>query len=210
MRFNDNISDRNYSFCFSILCILVFLWVAFRAYHLSITYDEVWVIDLTKQSIYDMFTAPRNFTSANHLILNTFLAKPCIHLFGTQEWVIRLPNVIAFIIFLISSKVSIDLLTKNNTIRLVGLLIVNLQLYQLDFFSLSRGYGLASAFQMLSLALALMYLTKKKYPYYIFSFVSAAHAVLANFTWLNYFVALGICMIGIELYQGKKYFLLTY
>lgn len=69
---------------------------------------------------------------------------------------------------------------------------------------------MASAFQMLSLALALMYLTKKKYPYYIFSFVSAAQSVLANFTWLNYFVALGICMIGIELYQGKKYFLLTY
>ena len=65
-------------------------------------------------------------------------------------------------------------------------LMVNFQLFVLDFFCVTRGYGLSIAFQMASLYYALEYISNSHSKQFGFSFAFGAIGVMANFTLLNF------------------------
>lgn len=169
---------------------LFFLFVLYRALILDITFDEVYTIDLATQSIRDLFLHPRNFQSANNHILNSILIKPFLFLFGKKIIAIRLPNVIAsFFFFLGNRKLALTLFDKRSH-QWLGFLFLSLNLYLLDFFSLSRGYGLALTFEVWSLYFFLQYWMTFETPRVAWSFLFAGLAILSNFTWINYYLPL--------------------
>ncbi len=170
---------------------LLFLWYLFRrAALLSITHDESGTTDLVTVPVWDIMFSPKQFQTANNHILNSLLMKASVSLFGYKEWAVRLPNVLSFVLYFSSAAVLMHRLTGNLLLRLGGVLILCSAHYLLDFFSLARGYGLANAFGMAALVLLLLFFDDKKNKWLYASFISAALACYANFTWMNLYLGL--------------------
>jgi hypothetical protein len=128
-----------------IYAFLVFAYVLYRAYHLSFTFDEIVSYDLLQG--FSLETAGQ---SANYHLLNSYLMKACNAAFGDSELSLRLPNVLAFIIYLIAAIRIGSLIRKEY--RLHTLILLTSMPFLLDFFSLARGYGLGVGFVLLSLS----------------------------------------------------------
>ena len=128
----------------------LWLWVIKKAAVASITYDEAYSF-FEYVSYPEFLRSDFNFMSANNHLLNTWLTRITYALWGNEEWALRLPNVLAFGLFLYASvRIAYRLVTT----RLLPLFVVLLLCgnpYVLDFFSLSRGYGLSLAFMTYAL-----------------------------------------------------------
>ncbi len=126
----------------SIILLLVIssllVYVFLRAYYLSFTHDESFSFKIITGD-----NEPAK-TANNHFI-NTWLMYVFYHLFGAKEIALRLPNVLAFIMY---SFFSYKILMKASNIflMLLGASFLFLNPYLLDFFSLARGYGLSLGF----------------------------------------------------------------
>jgi hypothetical protein len=119
--------------------LVLFVYIIIRAYHLGFTHDE----SLT----YTIITGRTKwlFDANNHWV-NTILSGLFSVLFGFSELSLRLPNVLSFIVY---SFFCYCLVLKKSKYRLSALLALSFLLlnpFLIDFFSLARGYGLATAF----------------------------------------------------------------
>lgn len=173
-----------------------FVYIAIRAWTISFTHDE----SLT----YTIITGNSQFKdSANNHLLNTFLASVCSFLFGISEFSLRLPNVIAFALYLYFTY---KIVTRKNKIMLMllGTVLLLSNSYLLDYFSLCRGYGLAVAF---SLA-ALYFLFERSFDTYdqykknlCLALGFSILAAYSNLIYINLNIAI-IIVFGIELFCG--------
>ena len=86
-----NIISRGYLF---LPAFLLFAYVAFRAMQLSLIWDEA---NTFFEHVRTPFWLPNNYNymSANNHLLNTWLMKCSVNVFGESEFALRLPNVIA-------------------------------------------------------------------------------------------------------------------
>ena len=125
-----------------IICFL-FIYVVLKAYNLSFTHDEA----LSFKIINGDETLAK---TANNHFLNTWLMYICYHLFGGHEIFLRLPNILAFILY---SIFSYKILKKaaNFFLMFAGVALLLFNPYMLDFFCVARGYGLAMGFGLGSL-----------------------------------------------------------
>lgn len=199
-----HISSKVYNFIVITIGIALFSLIIYRSVYLGITYDEVWTFDIASQSVKDIMTAKLNFNSANNHILNSILIKPCLYFFGHHIWVLRLPNVLSYILYFVGTLILLKELTANNFIRLFGFILLHTNIYLLDFFSLARGYGLANAFEMMSITMIFLHIKNAKLKWLYLCFFFASLAVFANFTWLNYYVPLWAVLNILFLYKNKK------
>jgi len=173
-------------FCISVL---LFAYTSYRAFVLSITWDEAF--SYLEYIQHNIFIEKRfGEMSANNHLLNTWLCILLLKVFSVSEFILRIPSLIAHIIFLVSSA-QLVVRFSNKWLIISSFLIINCNPYVLDFFSLSRGYGLSISFMLLSLHHLINYLSKEyKLKYALFSIVAGGFAVLSNFVLLNYFVVL--------------------
>jgi hypothetical protein len=164
----------------------LFGYSLYRAVHLSFVHDE----SLT----YSILAGDPFFRdTANHHPLNTRAMEWTRHWIGDLEWSLRLPNVLAHLLYLASGLLLLRKV-QNSFVVLFGFALLNLNPFMLEFFALARGYGIALGFSLASLWLfgeawdrpatavgrAAIFL----------SFTFAALAGLANFGWLNFHVAM--------------------
>ncbi|HCS21677.1 MAG TPA: hypothetical protein DIW47_14155 [Bacteroidetes bacterium] len=165
--------------------ILCFLYVFLRAWAIPLTYDEIWTIEsLADRSLSNIFSY-QGLGSNSHLLNSLFVwiiqqNKEWISL--SEPFIYRLPNVLAFLLY---AWFSIRLLGKLSSIPLqvMAFVFCFFNSFLLEFFSLCRGYGLALAFTAASIY------SLSQYRYRL-TLTWAALAVLANFTWLNFYLAL--------------------
>jgi hypothetical protein len=182
----------------AIFCLSLFLfgYEADRAARVALTYDEA--------TTYRDYIAPGplaclRFDSANNHFLNSVLAKLFSLLAGTSEFVLRLPNLLAFAVYLLFSFLILDRFVKRKVVAVGGFILLSANPYVLDFFSLCRGYGLSLAFLVASLYFLFSFLEDAprpepgSYRNLRYSLVAASLAVLSNFTLLD--VYLGLCAI---------------
>ncbi len=129
--------------------------------------------------------------TANNHLLNTLLMQGCARLFGHSEFALRLPNVLAHVMFLLCTLALLRR-CRSVVLRLAGFVILNLNLLALDFFCLARGYGLALAFQMASLLLLVRAFERQRTfrTDVGLAVLAGSLAVLANFAFLNYYLPL--------------------
>ncbi len=176
-----------YKIIYIILAIALLVYVFARAYYLSLTCDESSTFNvLDAANGVDLFYKKEWFTSANNHVLNSILLRWSVGLFGIKEWVLRLPNVIAYGLYLISCTFMLKSITPNWGWRILGLLSLSASHYFIDFFSVARGYGLAAA---LATAALCIYIcsehSKKRWVIYALFML----AVFANYTYINYMLA---------------------
>src|SRR5665213_1523943 len=143
-----------------VIGILLFAYTISRAFLLSFTRDESFTyLEYVRKGI--LVLSHYNTTSANNHLLNTWLMELSSKIFGISEFSLRLPNVLAHTLFLIYSAKLVAKLNSN--LLIIGsFLILNLNPFLLDFFSLARGYGLSIALMMASLYYAYIFIAENR------------------------------------------------
>ncbi len=161
--------------------LLLWIIVAFRATTMSFTHDEsgTYLFFHDKHVLAYLFD-PALWTSANNHVLNTFLYQISIKLFGVSEWALRLPNVLAFGLYISCAWH----LVKKTAPRMIlpGMALICLNPYLLDFFSLCRGYGLGLGFQVFSLYFFYKYLARSSNKDLVLAMLGLALSAFSVFT----------------------------
>ncbi len=169
-----------------IISLMLISFVAFKSVITSFTHDESYTyLDFVHQSIMDIISYKIAFTN-NH-ILNTLLMKVFEWGFGASEFVLRLPNLLAFTLYLGSSYMLIRKGGQKLIIPFFMLLTFNP--YLLDFFGLARGYGLSIGFMMGGLFFLLKYFDAYNNRNIVLFNLFAFLAVFSNFTLIYFWVA---------------------
>ena len=78
-----------------VYCVLLFSYVAYRAFSLSFTFDEITTSQIVNGDEWSDFGL-----AANNHFLNVLLIKASLFFFRPSELVYRLPNVLGFILYL--------------------------------------------------------------------------------------------------------------
>jgi|GEM_PF-1622180 len=186
--------------------LFVLVFVILNAVRVSFSYDEATTyLNYLSGDVFQLF----NFSSPNNHFLNTVLAKISCFFGGNREWVLRLPNLLAYVMYLVFSFLLVHKWTKK-ILAASGFMLLNLNPYVLDFFSLCRGYGLSMAFMVAALFFYASFLEKifhQKTPGsrdLAWSLGMAACSVLANLALLNVYVSLVFFTLVLFLVLNRK------
>lgn len=192
-------------YVFILLGVALWIYIGLRAHLLSMTHDESGTFNyLIDKSLWQLFTADECWTSANNHILNTFLMQVFVKIGGAKELFIRMPNVLAFGMFLWFVWKWLASYTQNVFFQFVGAMLIILNPYMLDFFSLGRGYGLSLGFEMGAWYYLWKYLETRQIKNATWMMGMLIAGVLSNFTALNYFAALIFFFNVILLFDAWK------
>ena len=181
-----------------VLSAVLLLYTAYRAANISVVYDE-------SMTYFSFVNAPvkdvvkYNFVTANNHLLNSLLIKAAVKTLPASAFVIRLPNLLAHLVFLFFSF-QFCRAYKPSILQACFFTFLNINPFLLDFFSLARGYGLSVAFTMASLYYLQQFLQIQtpKLRNTLLVLLMAALAVLANFSLLNFYCSL-LAVIGLYL-----------
>ena len=187
--------DRN-TIILALLGICLFVYTCLRAAKLSMTHDESSTfINSIDINLWACFFSSECWGTANIHWLNSFLMQISVGLFGTDEFFIRLPNLLAHLLYLTYSILLLRAFSGRIWLMLGGFMILNANPYLLEFFALARGYGMGCGFVMMSVYHLFVYLDRKKGRQLALSFIGSILAVLSNFTFLNFF-AVHLAFLG--------------
>ena len=138
-------SRRSRDGAMALVGAALFLYVAVRAVRVPITHDEaVSYLLFVGRSFGTIFSIHTPEPVNNH-VLNSLLARLAVLAFGPSEWALRLPNVLAFGAFL-ACGMALFRRCSSTASSICGFLLFSANPFALEFFSLSRGYGLGLAF----------------------------------------------------------------
>ena len=170
-----------------IISLGLFIFIVLKAGLTSMTHDESYsFLHYVPQTATQIITYETPFTN-NH-ILNTLLMKWSASVFGTSEWSLRLPNLLAFIIYL---YFGFRILQKcAPAVLFPAFILLAFNPYLLDFFGLARGYGLSIAFMTMGFYFLLAYFEKPHPGSLVWMNVGAWLAIFSNFTLLFFYASL--------------------
>ena len=124
-----------------MLMLIAYSYTVARAWSLPIYHDEaVTYLYHARSSFYDILFYTQSFRPNNHL-LNTILIKDITALLGASEFVLRIPALLGHALYLIGMYKILKLFLRNWQLPL-GLCIVYLNPFLLEYFSAARGYAL--------------------------------------------------------------------
>lgn len=177
-----------------VCCLLIstglLIYTILRAFKLSFVHDESYTyLYSAHNSFMEIISNRTVLTSPNNHILNTLLMKLFELLFGSSEIALRLQSILAHILYLTITYLLLKPLKSDITI-VFGFILLNVNPYLLEFFSLARGYALALSFILLSIYYFIQYTETEKQKPIIYCLITASLAILSNFALLNYFAAL--------------------
>ncbi len=172
------------------LSVGLLTYTILRACKLSFTHDESFTyLYASHNSFMEIISNRTAITSSNNHLLNTLFMKLFESLFGSSEIVLRLQSILAHIAYLFLTYVLLKPL-KSQFAIILGFVLLNVNPYLLEFFSLARGYALAISFMLASIWFLFRYMKEEKNKTLIGCYVFASLAVLSNFALLNYFASL--------------------
>lgn len=200
---NSLIKKENlYDYFSKFFLFFVFLYALIRALTLSIIHDEaITAIYHAVLPYLDIIKFNGPIPSNNHL-LNTILVKFFVSIFGLSEFVVRIPALIGCAFYLVGSYKLLKLFFKKYFL-VVGVVLLSLNPFLVDFFSLSRGYSLALGFLMLGLFYFLRWVknieSENQFKNITLIFVFLGLSVLSNISFLNVYLAISLLFILLEL-----------
>lgn len=184
-----------------MLGTILLMYIVLRAYYLSFTHDESLTFSIINGD-------PSWADTPNNHYFNTILSGFSNTLFDSSEIALRLPNIIAFILYF-GGFYYIIKPTNNFYIYLLGFVVLVLNPFFIDFFSVCRGYGLSSGFMMISLFFFLYqpikFFNEKIFlRNFILSLFFAALGIYANLALSNFYIALMLIFVLIYLFNLWK------
>lgn len=185
-----------------VLFLGVISWfiIALKAFLTPLTIDEA--------STYLDFVQSRNFIpwfskwEANNHVLNSFLTILSSSLFGDKPFSLRLPNVLAFGIFVFQVKVFVQKRIHHLSAAIALALLLFYSSIIVEFFSLCRGYGISLALLMWFIN-AFLNVSNDPKSNYVQLIISGALMVSANLNLLPTYIGGWVIMLLIQLRSGK-------
>lgn len=186
MKWNSNTLNQ---IIFWVLGAALLAYTTVRAYTLQITIDEATTyLTYGRNEMWHIMSNVIGDTN-NHF-LNSILVLWSTKLLGFSLFTVRLPALLAHLIYIIFSFKFINAISNRTLVILAGIAFLHLNPYYIEFFGLARGYGLGFAMMMASMYYFLMYVKSRKSRYITGSFIFAGLAVYSLLILLNYFLAL--------------------
>lgn len=173
-----------------------------RAYFVTITHDEALTYQLYITSSFAKIVADPQLTANNH-ILNSLLAKISISIFGDSLLVMRLPNILAHVVYICFSFLLARRLYTNQLWILCTFLALQLNPFMFEFWGLCRGYGLVAACVLGSLFFLLRYYDTGKMLSLIVSMLILCVGIYSNFAMLNFAMGWLCVLISIIFLKGN-------
>lgn len=175
---------------FIVIIQLFFLLILYKVFNVPITHDET-ATTVHYCEYYNMWQIMMYPDSCpNNHILNTLFTKVMLYLFNPDQWVVRLPNLLSFLIYgwgiyrIVSTS-----LTRKSLLFLPAVLMFLANPYLTDFFGLCRGYGMSTAIATLSVSYLLSAYMRKANKHIWWAFGLSILASYANFSLLVFFCA---------------------
>ncbi len=177
-----------------VIAFGVLVYAVLRASNASFTHDEsLSYLSYPHQTLSDILAHKEAYTN-NHL-LNTLGMKYSERLFGTSELVLRLPNLLALVMYMFYTALLVRALPAWTGLAMFTILISNAQL--LELFTLARGYGLSFGFMLMAIYHLVTYLRSARFRDAVLFHAACMLAVLSNFTLLDlYAAALGLLALA--------------
>jgi hypothetical protein len=145
----------------TLLILTLFLVNAYRAFTQSISHDEALIYEWYLSGPWSDLV---NFEHGNHHVLADVLSKLSITVFGVSEISLRLPSLLSGLLYFCSIYALSLLLFGKGALFLLAVAFLSLNPFVLDYFVLSRGYGLALGFFFYALYQLVRYLTRLREP----------------------------------------------
>lgn len=175
--------------------LLVFVYVVLRSIYVPTFHDEA--ATFFHYIVSENFLPFQAHWDANNHILNSALGFVCYKVLGPQQWWIRLPNVLSFLVFgYFVVRISEDI--RNRLIRWGVLIAVLTAAFPLEFFSQARGYAMSIAFLMGVVYHGAQYLKRHRLKHQFWLWFWMWLAVAASLTLINtYLIVLGLVFLAI-------------
>jgi hypothetical protein len=177
--------------------VFAWVWAIIRAQVQSMTGDEA--------ESYELYVAGgRHWTpAANNHLLNSFLESATTSVFGLSNLSVRAPALLAAAVYIVIAFWLARLVSRDWRVRipLFAWLVFNPFIF--DFFVAARGYGMATAFLMLAVALPMWchqgLIKGRRRPVTVvcaLSSVALALSFTANFAFAFVIGAVGLALLG--------------
>jgi hypothetical protein len=192
---NNNYSPKQINIVlFVILIEFFFLLILYKVVHVPITHDETaTTVHYCNFSYWQIMMYPDNWPN-NH-ILNTILTKFLISHFSPEQCMVRLPNLLSFLIYAIAIlRINKSVLKLSSVFFIPATILFLFNPYFLDFFGLCRGYAMSCAFCALSVSYLITGYMGAGRKHIWLAFILAILASYANFTLLVFWIAV-ICLV---------------
>ncbi|MCB0655503.1 MAG: hypothetical protein KDC57_05165 [Saprospiraceae bacterium] len=200
-------TDRNNRLAMAVVAAGLLVYVFWRAAALSMTHDEAHTyLAFHNVSVWSCFWSSDCWENANNHLLNTLLMQWSVTMFGPKEWAIRLPNVMAFALYVgVVLRMLFYLARGKPLLQWLGFSLMVANPYLLDFFGLARGYGLSVSCLLVALWHFLRWLEQGHLRRITWSYCWLGLAVLSNFTALNFLAAFMIshAVTGLVILSGE-------
>jgi len=170
------------------LSFLLFVYAALRAWFVPLVYDEAFTFSY--YVVTGGFQPFHSFLDANNHVINSTLTHLSFLMLGDHPFALRLPNLLALIVFLGYLIRTRDMF-YDKLLWLAYFIALTSIHYVFDFFSLSRGYGLSIAF----LTAAVYHAWKFKQTRQLLQY-GLALTMLSLSLWSNLALMLPILAIG--------------
>lgn len=178
------------SIVFFIIFFSFAIYLVLRACNVPITLDESMTLNSIKANSFlaILTNSIENYPAANNHLLNSLFIKTLTSMLGDSLFILRLPNLMAFIIFFASLvMLTAHWFGNRQSLRIAVILIIVSNHYLFEFFALARGYGMATGFMFLALAIASKR-SRQSEGYLVI--LSAGLALLSSYIMIYVFVAL--------------------
>ncbi len=163
------------------------VYMVFKAATTSFTHDESVSFNVFNDwSFIDIISFRQGFTNLH--ILNSLGMKYFSKAFGPSELALRLPNLLALVVFM---RYGYLLLKEVGTLLAISVFVLLLSNdILLDLFGIARGYGLSFAFMFMALYHVIRSFEGQRNRHLILFHLAGLLAILSNFVQLDVYLSL--------------------
>ncbi len=179
------------------ICLLLFVYMVLRAIYVPIVHDEaVTFFNYINTGRFIPLYNWQSHADANNHVLNSAISTLFYNWFGPGWGVYRIGSVLSMgFLFIYLWKIAQWL--KNQRIRWVFILSILGSHYFMEFFSLTRGYGMSMAMLVPAIYYLFSYLRTPSNKYLVWYAVFMILGLLANLTLVNT-ALIGFCLIVLK------------
>jgi len=187
--------NRNWELLIAfLLFILSWVYIIVRANTVFMVFDEI-----TTKWAYMVSWNPfpyQGYIDANNHFLNSLLGGLFIRIFQSDaQWVVRLPNILAFPVFFWSAF-GFRRFLRHRVNLLLFLILIVFSAYIIDYFMLARGYGLSMALMIWALSHTAMFFKNQRSRHFSIAILAWLLAAYANLTLIP-FALVGVVYLSI-------------
>ncbi len=185
------------------LALIIFVVLVIRAIQIPLFIDEIYTYDHYVRTGYFGPVSP--YSQANNHLVNTILTYFSFEAFGNSSLALRLPNILAFVLFCVY-LFRIGNLLKTRIAKwslYIGLL---LSLNFIVFFAVGRGYGLSFAFGLASFYYVYKLFDNNSVSRVFLALLFLGLALFSNFSLLLFYLILGGVILLLSVKQREFYY----